>query len=296
MDNEATKILENGKEKNASVQNNQQPRIVVEKSGSVIGKIAATAAGVVIGSGAAIGGEKVYDHYVENAEKESASETHEEEPEEPVHAQAAAHAAAHTEEPAHVEPHTVHTAETHETITDIEPKVTEVNTPWEESETTDTGDDWEEGDDEVHVVGVAVQDNGMGGMSMIAGLQAGEDQAIVVDIDSNGTIDLVGIDENMNGHLEEDEWHIVEDGELDTADVLEAYMEEAEANGEQALVANLDTGETMQLVEDESSYYVTSLEESDDSVYPDDDNLYYTSDDDNLPDYMSDADAGMFES
>lgn len=291
MDNEATKIVENEKETNQSVQNSQQPKVVVEKGG-MAGRLAATAAGVVIGSGAAIAGEKLYNQYMNGKEDTSATVDDEKEDirdeETDTDVTDNSGEAEHNVEHVIVEHHVyTHNEEVPETITEIGPKVTETNNGWE--------DDEDIPDDEVHVVGVAVQDNGMGGMSMIAGLQVGEDQAIVVDVDSNGTIDLVGIDENMNGHLEDDEWHVVQDGELDTADVLEAYIEESEANGEEALVANLDTGETMQLVEDEESYYVTSLDESDDTICPDDD-LYYTSSDDNLPDYMNSADTDMFES
>lgn len=296
MDNEATKIVENEKEMNQSVQNGQQPKVVVEKQGGMAGRLAATAAGVVIGSGAAIAGEKLYNQYMNDDEKSSAGKGHDNvdvsEEDDVREEQTDTDVTDNSGETEHNVEHVIvehhvytHNEETPQVITEIGPKVTVVNEPLDD----------EISDDEVHVVGVAVEDNGMGGMAMYAGLQVGEDQAIVVDIDSNGTIDLVGIDENMNGQLEEDEWHVVEDGELDTADVLEAYMEEAEAKGEAALVANLDTGETMQLMEDEESYYVTSLDESDDTTFPED-SLYYTSGDDNLPDYMNGADTEMFES
>lgn len=60
-------------------------------------------------------------------------------------------------------------------------------------------------DNEVHVVGVAVLDNGQGGVATLAGLQSGDEMAILVDVDTDGTIDLLLSDANDDGQLGADE-------------------------------------------------------------------------------------------
>lgn len=149
-----------------------------------------------------------------------------------------------------------------------------------------------ESDNEVHVVGVAVQDNGHGGMATIAGLQAGEETAIVVDVDTDGTIDIIGIDENHNGQFEQNEWHDASEANMSTGQIVGAYVEEAHEQGVQAVVTDLDDGSQYQITESESGYGLASLEDDPSR------NMYEASDDiysDDLPDYMNDADAGIMD-
>ena len=97
-------------------------------------------------------------------------------------------------------------------------------------------------DVEVHVLGIAVQDNGQGGMATIAGMQIGEETAIVVDVETNGTIDIMGVDRNKNGDIEQNEWQDVSEAKISTGELVEGYVAEANVRGEQAVINDLDTG------------------------------------------------------
>lgn len=144
-------------------------------------------------------------------------------------------------------------------------------------------------DSEVHVIGMAVQDNGQGGLATIAGLQAGDDMAMVVDVDSDGTVDYVVHDDNANGQYEADEWHDVSADGMPTAQVVSAYVDEAQENGSDAMVTNMDTGEQYHITESEDGYGLVSSADC-----TSDANAQMACDDD-MPDYMNDADAGIME-
>lgn len=144
-------------------------------------------------------------------------------------------------------------------------------------------------DNEVHVVGVAVHDNGHGGMATIAGLQTGDDMAVVIDVDSDGSIDIVGFDENQNGQFEAGELHAVSDAPFTTGDVVGAYVAEAHAQGEPAVVTDLDDGSRYLISEDEAGFELSPMDET----VPEDD--MYMASDDGMPDYMNDADAGIMD-
>lgn len=132
-------------------------------------------------------------------------------------------------------------------------------------------------DNEVHVVGVAVQDNGQGGMATIAALSHDGDVAVVVDVDSNGTIDFFVQDNNGNGQIDQGEIHVVDNVQITTDDVINAYVNEVHTQGTEAVVTNLDTGE--QIVIPESGPI---------------DNVQTVSYDD-IPDYINNADTGFMD-
>lgn len=157
------------------------------------------------------------------------------------------------------------------------------DTPQAEVETADVQDS------EVHVIGMAVQDNGQGGLATIAGLQADDDMALVVDVDSDGTVDYVVHDDNANGQYETDEWHDVSADGMPTAQVVSAYIDEAQENGTDAMVTNIDTGEQYHITETEDGYGLASSADC-----TSDANAQMACDDD-MPDYMNDADAGIME-
>lgn len=157
------------------------------------------------------------------------------------------------------------------------------DTPQAAAETPDAQDS------EVHVIGVAVQDNGHGGMATIAGLQSGDDMAMVVDVDSDGTVDYVVHDDNGNGQFEASEWHDVNSEGMPTAQVVGAYVDDAHQNGTEAVVTDLGTGEQYHITETEDGYGLASM---DDSAH--DPNSQLACNDD-MPDYMNDADPGVME-
>lgn len=144
-------------------------------------------------------------------------------------------------------------------------------------------------DNEVHVVGVAVQDNGQGGVATLAGLQSGDEMAILVDVDTDGTIDLLVSDANADGQLGADEVYDISDHEIATGDVVGAYVEEAHMHGATAVVTDVDSGDQYQITETSNGYGLAPMDDT--GV---DDNMYMASNDD-MPDYMNDADAGFMD-
>lgn len=144
-------------------------------------------------------------------------------------------------------------------------------------------------DNEVHVVGVAVQDNGQGGVATLAGLQSGDEMAILVDVDTDGTIDLLLSDANDDGQLGADEVYDISDKEISTVDVVGAYVEEAHMHGATAVVTDIDSGNQYQITETSNGYGLAPMDDA--GV---DDNMYMASNDD-MPDYMNDADAGFMD-
>lgn len=144
-------------------------------------------------------------------------------------------------------------------------------------------------DNEVHVVGVAVQDNGQGGVATLAGLQSGDEMAILVDVDTDGTIDLLVSDANADGQLSADEVYDISDHEIATGDVVGAYVEEAHMHGATAVVTDVDSGDQYQITETSNGYGLAPMDDA--GV---DDNMYMASNDD-MPDYMNDADAGFMD-
>ena len=123
-------------------------------------------------------------------------------------------------------------------------------------------------DAEVHVLGIAVQDNAQGGMETIVGVQRGEEIAIVVDVETDGTIDIVGVDRNNNGDIEQNEWQDVSEAELSTGLFVEAYVEEANERGEQPVINDLDTGANYAIQSDGTVCVLeTSGDESSDILF-----------------------------
>ncbi|MEE1178066.1 MAG: hypothetical protein U0K71_13770 [Paludibacteraceae bacterium] len=132
-------------------------------------------------------------------------------------------------------------------------------------------------DNEVHVVGVAVQGNGQGGTATIAALCHDGDMAVVVDIDSNGTIDFVMHDNDGDGQIDQSEIHVVNSSHVSTGDVINAFVNEAHAHGAEAVVTNLDSGEQMVIPGSGPFGNVQAVSYDD------------------TPDYMNNADAGFMD-
>ena len=144
-------------------------------------------------------------------------------------------------------------------------------------------------DSEVHVIGVAVQENGEGGMATIAGLQSGDDMAMLIDVDTDGTVDYVVNDDNGDGQISQDEWHDVSSDGMNTAQVVGSYVDAAHQNGEDAIVTDLDTGEHYQITESEDGYGMASMDDSSADMGA------QMACNDDMPDYMNDADPGMMD-
>ncbi len=115
---------------------------------------------------------------------------------------------------------------------------------------------------EVHVVSVGTIEDGDGN-EMVAAVLENEagDPALIVDVDVDGTMDLLVWDENQNGYIEEAEVHnLHEDGvDIQTADVIAAC-------------------ESPSVMPDDTDQYVAGMDDPADS-----------------PDYMNDADTGVYD-
>lgn len=295
MDNEATKVLnpqqdsETKKEQVTTPQAEQKEEKTVqskEKKGSGVGvRTAATAAGAALGTSAAMAAEHIYEASVEKAEESPEEVTPEEKTEE-----------ATEEVQATAEPQTQHTVVEHvvtvkveEPDTPVEGAVPEDGTYIDSEIPEPTPNSNEVEDNEIHVVGVAVQDNGEGGIATIAGLQAGDDTVLVVDVETDGRLDYAIHDDNQDGQIDSDEWHDISDENMSTAQVVNAYIEEAHEQGTTAVITNLDTGDNYQIAETEDGYGLASMDEP----VPDDNMCIETND--NMPDYMNDADVGVMD-
>ena len=119
-----------------------------------------------------------------------------------------------------------------------------------------------EADNEVHVVGIAVQDNGQGGIATIANIEIDGNAGILVDVETDGTIDLLGFDENTDGEIGHDEVYDMSDSGIATSDIVEAYVEEAHANGEDVVITDLDSGKRYVVPEDESTCGLTPSDDN----------------------------------
>lgn len=289
MNNEETRILNPQGSQNP--QNNVTPQ-ASEKAGSgnMSKLVAASVLGGALGAGSAIAAEHIVESLVEDEvpvdEVEPVDQAQEEQP-------AADEVNAVQAEPEPTSEHVVvehHVYEHHDVPQQPNtPPVDEVI-----GEPEEPIDD----PDEVKVVGVGVQENGQGGISTIVGLQSGDEMAIVVDVDSDGTIDIGAVDENGNGQIDDVEWHDISGENFSTGAMVQEYVHEAHALGEEAVATNIDTGETFVISEDDGSFVLEPVDTPevevpvyDEPVY--DDGLYATNDD--MPDYMSDADVSSFE-
>lgn len=130
---------------------------------------------------------------------------------------------------------------------------------------------------DVHVIGVDVVDNGQGGEAVIAYMEDRADGqlAAVIDVEGDGTVDVLAVDENGNQHFEENEFHDVSGEGIQTMGYIESYAME------QGLLPEAEDGSVM-----------ADYEEPD---YSTDDQDYYTAMDATTPDYVNDADTGLYE-
>lgn len=247
MDNDATKML-NQNANQIRPQNGMPtppPLPNAKKKSSHAGAAVAGAAvaGAAMGAGAAMAAEQVYGANAD-AEEKTSQETQDTQAE----------------------------AQTAQKVT-AEPEVKAEEKPETEEPKADTQQDdslhtqnhtHEVADDEVRVVGMAVQDNGNGGVATVIGLQKGDDSALLIDVDSDGTADALIHDDNGNGTIEDNEVHDVSAEHISTNAVMEAYVADAQRNGEVATVTNLDTGEKFQIstTPDDGSVCASDTEQS----------------------------------
>lgn len=231
MDNDATKVLN-------EKQNEPTTKVKDEKKGTnLFGQGMATAAGAAFGTGAAMAADRIYEHATAEAVPEEATNEESVVEEEVV----AEEAQAAQEQPQHTVVEHVVTVKV-ETV-QPEPITASVETPIAaDAELVDDSNlvaavDATE-DNEVHVIGAMAVEKEEGGQAILIGLEASDgDRAMVVDIDSDGTIDYLVHDDNENGQIEEEEAHDIHEEGWQT----EAYLSELdEQQAQQEMAMNDD--------------------------------------------------------
>ncbi len=275
MMNEETKVLN---PENDMKQVNKQEESAEKKKGTGMGaRFAATAAGAAIGTGAVLAAGKIYEASAEDVEELEEAEVNAEEGQD----EASEEVAQVEEVKASVDPEPQHTVVEHVVTVKVEtaaPQQEEIPAAPEDANVVAATPEPAAQDDEVHVVGVAVDDNGMGGVATFVGVQLGDDAAMLVDVETDGTVDYVVYDDNHDGTIQNNEWHGVSHEGISTVQAVKAYVEEAHEHGEMAVATNIQTGEQCEIVETEGGYGMASLDEPASCEC-----------DDNMPDYVNDA-------
>ena len=77
-------------------------------------------------------------------------------------------------------------------------------------------------DNEIRVLGVEAVQNEYGQIMNVALVECEGDQALLVDVDNNGSIDVLIHDDNFDGQIQESEMHDISEAGLDVADLLQA--------------------------------------------------------------------------
>ena len=77
-------------------------------------------------------------------------------------------------------------------------------------------------DNEIRVLGVEAVQNDYGQIMNVALVECEGDQALLVDVDNNGSIDVLIHDDNFDGQIQETEVHDISGAGLEVADLLQA--------------------------------------------------------------------------
>lgn len=282
MDNEVTKVL--NEQQNQNEVNEATTQQTAEKKGDGKGaRVAGVVAGAAMGAGVAMGTERAYEAF-----------TNDEADEPEVKPEAAAPAPKPAPAEAEVEQKPEEAPKSEEEVKPEEsaPEVTQDSHHDEtaggdgNAQKTATSVD---ADDEVHVVGVGVQDNGNGGVATVVAVQKGDDHALLVDVESDGRLDYAIHDDNGNGEIEDHEVHDVGNENISTVNVVGAYVEEARAQGVTPVVTDMETGQSHEIdTTPDGGLQITGADE----VVPEDN---YVDASDDMGDYTDTTDPGLMD-
>ena len=280
MDNEATKVL--NEQQNQNEVNETTTQQAAEKKGNGKGaRVAGVAAGAAMGAGVAMGAERAYEAFTNDEADE---------PEVKPEAEAAAPASKPAPAEAKVEQNPEEAPKSEEEVK------AEVETQDSHHDETAGGDGNAQktatsvdADDEVHVVGVGVQDNGNGGVATVVAVQKGDDHALLVDVESDGRLDYAIHDDNGNGEIEDHEVHDVGNENISTVNVVGAYVAEARAQGVTPVVTDMETGQSHEIdTTPDGGLQITGADE----VVPEDN---YVDASDDMGDYTDTTDPGLMD-
>lgn len=288
MDNEATKVL--NEQQNQNEVNEATTQQAAEKKGDGKGaRVAGVAAGAVMGAGAAMGAERAYEAFT-TGEETAPEET-------PQKETAPAKEAEPAPKPAPAEAKVEQKPEEAPKSEEVKPEESAPEVTQESHHDETAGGDANaqktatsvDADDEVHVVGVGVQDNGNGGVATVVAVQKGDDHALLVDVESDGRLDYAIHDDNGNGEIEDHEVHDVGNENISTVNVVGAYVAEAHEQGVTPVVTDMETGETHEIdTTPDGGLQITGADE----VVPEDN---YVDASDDMGDYTDTTDPGLMD-
>ena len=289
MDNEATKVL--NEQQNQNEVNETTTQQAAEKKGNGKGaRVAGVAAGAAMGAGVAMGAERAYEAFT-NDEEATPEETPQKETapaKEAEPAPKAAPAEAEVEQKPEEAPKSEEEVKPEESAPEVTQDSHHDETAGGDGNAQKTATSVD-ADDEVHVVGVGVQDNGNGGVATVVAVQKGDDHALLVDVESDGRLDYAIHDDNGNGEIEDHEVHDVGNENISTVNVVGAYVEEARAQGVTPVVTDMETGQNHEIdTTPDGGLQITSA----DKVVPEDN---YVDASDDMGDYTDTTDPGLMD-
>ena len=282
MDNEATKVL--NEQQNQNEVNETTTQQAAEKKGNGKGaRVAGVAAGAAMGAGVAMGAERAYEAF-----------TNDEADEPEVKPEAAAPAPKPAPAEAEVEQKPEEAPKSEEEVKPEESAPEEAQDSHHDETAGGDGNAQKtatsvDADDEVHVVGVGVQDNGNGGVATVVAVQKGDDHALLVDVESDGRLDYAIHDDNGNGEIEDHEVHDVGNENISTVNVVGAYVAEAHEQGVTPVVTDMETGQSHEIdTTPDGGLQITGADE----VVPEDN---YVDASDDMGDYTDTTDPGLMD-
>lgn len=282
MDNEATKVL--NEQQNQNEVNETTTQQAAEKKGNGKGaRVAGVAAGAAMGAGVAMGAERAYEAFTNDEADEP-----EVKPEATAPAPKPAPAEAKVEQKPEEAPKSEEEVKPEESAREEAQDSHHDETAGGDGNAQKTATSVD-ADDEVHVVGVGVQDNGNGGVATVVAVQKGDDHALLVDVESDGRLDYAIHDDNGNGEIEDHEVHDVGNENISTVNVVGAYVEEARAQGVTPVVTDMETGQSHEIdTTPDGGLQITGADE----VVPEDN---YVDASDDMGDYTDTTDAGLMD-
>ena len=282
MDNEATKVL--NEQQNQNEVNETTTQQTAEKKGDGKGaRVAGVAAGAAMGAGVAMGAERAYEAF-----------TNDEADEPEVKPEATAPAPKPAPAEAKVEQKPEEAPKSEEEVKPEESAPEEAQDSHHDETAGGDGNAQKtatsvDADDEVHVVGVGVQDNGNGGVATVVAVQKGDDHALLVDVESDGRLDYAIHDDNGNGEIEDHEVHDVGNENISTVNVVGAYVAEAHEQGVTPVVTDMETGQSHEIdTTPDGGLQITGADE----VVPEDN---YVDASDDMGDYTDTTDPGLMD-
>ena len=289
MDNEATKVL--NEQQNQNEVNETTTQQTAEKKGNGKGaRVAGVAAGAAMGAGVAMGAERAYEAFT-NDEEATPEETPQKETapaKEAEPAPKAAPAEAEVEQKPEEAPKSEEEVKPEESAPEVTQDSHHDETAGGDGNAQKTATSVD-ADDEVHVVGVGVQDNGNGGVATVVAVQKGDDHALLVDVESDGRLDYAIHDDNGNGEIEDHEVHDVGNENISTVNVVGAYVAEAHEQGVTPVVTDMETGQSHEIdTTPDGGLQITGADE----VVPEDN---YVDASDDMGDYTDTTDPGLMD-